>query len=122
MLYFAFEFTRGLSALIEVISNVRHLLGYYLGSTHPPEMDTMTQEELVQGMVHEVTVGADGTDYKCGVLGEIGCSTDLLRKDTSCLAMLHHNLLRSSTCIEFCGQRVHLWHAVLISYCPGSQD
>ncbi|XP_022095220.1 phosphotriesterase-related protein-like [Acanthaster planci] len=59
--------------------------GYYLGHTHPPEMSTMTQEELVQGMVHEVTTGADGTKLKCGVIGEIGCSTEILPNERKVL-------------------------------------
>ncbi|XP_038051193.1 phosphotriesterase-related protein-like [Patiria miniata] len=59
--------------------------GYYLGYTHPPEMSTMTQEELVQGMVHEITAGADGTKLKCGLIGEIGCSNDILPNEKKVL-------------------------------------
>ena len=70
--------------------------GYYLGSTHPPEMSTMTQEELVNGMVHEVTEGSDGTKYKCGLIGEIGCSNEItgkIRKQCFCFLYLSNSVL-----------------------------
>ncbi|XP_077991347.1 N-acetyltaurine hydrolase-like [Glandiceps talaboti] len=51
--------------------------GYYVGASHPPEMDTMSIEELTQFMVNDLTKGAEGTDIKCGVIGEIGCTWPL---------------------------------------------
>ncbi|XP_072033956.1 N-acetyltaurine hydrolase-like isoform X2 [Amphiura filiformis] len=51
--------------------------GWYVGSTHPPELSTMKQESLVDLMVEEITQGADGSDAKCGVIGEIGCTWPL---------------------------------------------
>lgn len=37
----------------------------------------MTQEMLTEIMVDEITKGADGSDAKCGVIGEVGCSNPL---------------------------------------------
>ncbi|XP_033114628.1 phosphotriesterase-related protein-like [Anneissia japonica] len=51
--------------------------GYYLACSMPPEMDTMKEEEIVAGMKYDLTEGADGTDFKCGVIGEVGCSWPL---------------------------------------------
>ncbi|XP_071961211.1 N-acetyltaurine hydrolase-like isoform X2 [Antedon mediterranea] len=47
--------------------------GYYLACSMPPDMNTKTEEEVVEGLKRELTEGADGTDIKCGVIGEIGC-------------------------------------------------
>ncbi|CAH1255310.1 PTER [Branchiostoma lanceolatum] len=46
-------------------------------STHPSNMDAITQEDLVATMVRDITKGADGTDVRCGVIGEVGCSWPL---------------------------------------------
>ena len=40
-------------------------------------MDRMTQEEIEQVMVSDLTQGADGSTGRCGVIGEIGCSWPL---------------------------------------------
>ena len=40
-------------------------------------MTSMKQETLTQIMVDELTKGADGSDIKCGVIGEIGCTWPL---------------------------------------------
>ncbi|XP_078612317.1 N-acetyltaurine hydrolase-like [Branchiostoma floridae x Branchiostoma japonicum] len=46
--------------------------GYYVDSSLPPEVHSASQEDLVSTMVCDVTKGADGTDVRCGVIGEIG--------------------------------------------------
>ena len=48
--------------------------GFYVYSTHPEEIKNMTEEEIADLMVKELTIGADGTDIKAGVIGEIGIS------------------------------------------------
>lgn len=48
--------------------------GFYVGETHPKELQTMTEEEISQIMVDELTVGVDGTSIKAGYIGEIGIS------------------------------------------------
>ncbi|XP_035683857.1 phosphotriesterase-related protein-like [Branchiostoma floridae] len=76
--------------------------GYYEACTHPPNMDTLTEEQLVSTIVNDITRGADGTDVRCGVIGEIGCSwpmTDNERKvlkatvtaqsETGCPVIIH---------------------------------
>ena len=56
---------------------------YYIDSLHPPEVDALSEDELVERIVRDVTEGADGTGIKPGVIGEIGCTwpmTDNERK------------------------------------------
>ena len=46
--------------------------GYYVSSTHPEKLASMTEEEIAEEMVKELTLGVDGV--KAGVIGEIGIS------------------------------------------------
>jgi len=48
--------------------------GYYVCATHPEAMQSMTEDEIAEEMIKEITVGAEGTDIKAGVIGEIGIS------------------------------------------------
>lgn len=51
--------------------------GYYVGAAQPSSVNQMTIEDLEKQITDEILVGADGTDIKCGVIGEIGCSYPL---------------------------------------------
>ena len=56
---------------------------YYIDSLHPAEVDALSEDELVERIVRDVTEGADGTGIKPGVIGEVGCTwpiTDNERK------------------------------------------
>lgn len=46
--------------------------GYYVTSTHPARLASMTEEEIAEEMVRELQEGVDGV--KAGVIGEIGIS------------------------------------------------
>lgn len=48
--------------------------GYYAKNFHPPDMDRRTVEELTGTIVHDVTKGAEGTDIRSGIIGEVGVS------------------------------------------------
>lgn len=50
--------------------------GYYIGATHPPELTTMTEEEITQEIVRDIMVGGN-TGVRPGIIGEIGCSAPL---------------------------------------------
>jgi phosphotriesterase-related protein len=50
--------------------------GYYLGSSHPEKVAAMTAEQIADEIVREATQGADGSDVKIGLIGEIGVSSD----------------------------------------------
>ncbi|XP_013380141.1 phosphotriesterase-related protein-like [Lingula anatina] len=59
--------------------------GFYLESVHPKGMDTFKVEDIVEMMKMDFLVGCDGTDIKCGVIGEIGCSWPLHVNEKKCL-------------------------------------
>ncbi|XP_029380388.1 N-acetyltaurine hydrolase isoform X2 [Echeneis naucrates] len=46
--------------------------GYYVDCTHTEATKKMSVEKLTDIIVSEVLHGADGTDIRCGVIGEIG--------------------------------------------------
>ena len=51
--------------------------GFYIQPSHPDTVSTMSEEELAQFMVEEITQGMKGTSVKAGIIGEIGCSWPL---------------------------------------------
>lgn len=48
--------------------------GFYVGETHPDALAEMSDAEVADIMVRELTEGADGTDIRAGYIGEIGIS------------------------------------------------
>jgi len=46
--------------------------GYYQKMFHPRDMSVRTVEELTDIIVHDITVGAQGTHIRSGIIGEIG--------------------------------------------------
>ena len=48
--------------------------GFYVGETHPKELASMTDREVADLMVKELTEGVDGTGICAGYIGEIGIS------------------------------------------------
>jgi phosphotriesterase-related protein len=50
--------------------------GYYLQSSHPPEVASLSIDAIADEIVREALEGVDGTDAKIGLIGEIGVSGD----------------------------------------------
>ena len=50
---------------------------YYVNTHHPPGMDDLTQDDIVDLIVRDVTEGADGTGIRSGIIGEVGCDWPL---------------------------------------------
>ena len=50
---------------------------YYQRLVHPPDMDDLSEDDLVTRIVADITEGADGTRIKTGVIGEVGCGWPL---------------------------------------------
>lgn len=48
--------------------------GYYIGSTHPENMSSISQEEITESIINDIEIGVDGTDIKAGMIGEVGCT------------------------------------------------
>ncbi|XP_066484695.1 phosphotriesterase-related protein isoform X1 [Tiliqua scincoides] len=64
--------------------------GFYVDATHSAETRAMTVEQLTEVIVNEVLQGADGTNIKCGVIGEIGCSWPLTESENKVLQATAH--------------------------------
>lgn len=59
--------------------------GYYVDCTHSEETRRTSVEKLTDVMVSEVLHGADGTDIRCGVIGEIGTGWPVTDSETRVL-------------------------------------
>jgi len=59
--------------------------GFYLGSSHPERVAGMSAAQIADEIVSEATVGADGTDVKIGLIGEIGVSSDFTAEEEKSL-------------------------------------
>ncbi|MBR2878115.1 MAG: hypothetical protein IKC41_04325 [Clostridia bacterium] len=71
--------------------------GYYVGSMLPPELDTMSAEEIAETIIEEIEVGINGTDIKAGVIGEIGIGEDFSEMEekilrAACIAQIKTGL------------------------------
>jgi len=51
--------------------------GYYVWQSHGPEMDTKTEEEILQEFVQDITEGVRDTGIRAGIIGELGTSSPL---------------------------------------------
>ena len=50
---------------------------YYVNTHHPPGMDDLTEDDIVDLIVGDITEGADGTGIRSGIIGEVGCAWPL---------------------------------------------
>ena len=48
--------------------------GYYLGATHPDDMNERSEESITQEIVKDIEEGVDNTGIRAGLIGEIGCA------------------------------------------------
>lgn len=71
-----FGLTRDPDALLRVskASGLKVVMGagWYQKGLHPPDMSARTVEELTAIIVRDVTVGAQGTGIRSGIIGEVG--------------------------------------------------
>jgi len=51
--------------------------GYYVDQFMSADTKLMSKEEMASTIIQEVTEGIKGTGFRCGVIGEIGCSAPL---------------------------------------------
>ena len=59
--------------------------GYYVDAVHPEEMDELTDADIANQMVEEITVGVGDTGVKAGIIGELGCSWPLTENERKVL-------------------------------------
>lgn len=60
--------------LISRVSGLNVVMGagWYMHQFHPADMDQLTVQQLAEIVVHDVTVGAQGTEIRSGIIGEVG--------------------------------------------------
>ncbi|KAL5017086.1 hypothetical protein ScPMuIL_006675 [Solemya velum] len=63
--------------------------GFYVESSRPNTV-SFTCEKMAEMMKSDILDGADGTDIKCGVIGEIGCSWPLRGSERRALQAAAH--------------------------------
>jgi phosphotriesterase-related protein len=51
--------------------------GYYVQASHPPDLATMSEDEVAQQIINDITVGVGDSAVRAGIIGEIGCSWPL---------------------------------------------
>ena len=77
----------------DVGMNIISGTGYYVDHAHPWYVASTPVEELAEGMIGDITTGADGTDIRCGIIGEIGTSDPITENEWKVLhaaAITHH--------------------------------
>ena len=51
--------------------------GFYVDAVHPEDMDSRDEDDLARTIIGDIVEGADGTDVKAGIIGEVGCTWPL---------------------------------------------
>jgi len=59
--------------------------GYYVGQSHPRDMDLKTEEGIAQEIVRDIIEGVGETGIHAGIIGEIGCSVPLTQNEKKVL-------------------------------------
>jgi phosphotriesterase-related protein len=59
--------------------------GYYIGLSHPKDMDSRTEEAIAREIVQDILVGAGDTGIRAGIIGEIGCTAPLSENEKKVL-------------------------------------
>jgi phosphotriesterase-related protein len=65
--------------------NIIMSTGYFEEAYHPPEVATMTEQQMTDGLIQDITLGVADSGIKAGVIGEIGCSAPLTRNERKVL-------------------------------------
>ena len=66
-------------ARISRATGVHLIMGssYYVKEAHPPNMDDLTEDEIYEEIVRDVTAGVGTSGTRSGIIGEVGCSYPL---------------------------------------------
>ena len=59
--------------------------GFYVDAVHPADMDSRTEDDLARRIVEDIEQGADGTDVRAGVIGEVGCTWPMTNNERKSL-------------------------------------
>ncbi len=58
---------------------------YYVGESHPADMDQRSEDDIVEEIVRDITEGADGSDIRAGIIGEVGSQWPMTANETKVL-------------------------------------
>ena len=58
---------------------------YYVGASHPSDMDARTEGQITDEVVHDIQVGVGHSGVRAGVIGEVGCSWPLTSNERKVL-------------------------------------
>ena len=50
---------------------------YYVEATHPPDMDSRSEDDILGEIVQDITEGVVDTGIRAGIIGEVGCTWPL---------------------------------------------
>ncbi len=64
--------------------NIIMATGYFVASTHPPELATKTEEEITEEIVRDIMVGVGDTRVRAGII-KLGCGTPLVDSERKVL-------------------------------------
>jgi phosphotriesterase-related protein len=59
--------------------------GHYVEASHPPEVARLSVERLSDVIEGDIVAGADGTDIRAGVIGEVGVSANMTAPELKAL-------------------------------------
>ena len=51
--------------------------GFYVAAVHPDDMDSRSVDDLARTIIGDIDEGADGTEVRAGIIGEVGCTWPL---------------------------------------------
>ncbi|MBN1191435.1 MAG: TatD family hydrolase [Dehalococcoidales bacterium] len=74
--------------------------GYYIGITHPEDMDMRTEEEITNEVVRDILVGVGNTGIHAGIIGEIGSSYPCTSNEKKVLRACAHAQQRTGVPIN----------------------
>ena len=74
-------------ARISRATGVHVIMGssFYVGATHPADMDDRSEDSLAEQIAGDVMRGVGRTGVKAGIMGEVGCSWPLLPNERKVL-------------------------------------
>jgi len=63
-------------AYISRATGINIIMGssYYIYPSHPPDMDNISEDQIMENIVDDINKGVDDTDIRSGIIGEIGCT------------------------------------------------
>jgi phosphotriesterase-related protein len=59
--------------------------GWYVGASHPPEVEGSTADEMAARLVADFDAGIDDTDVRAGIIGEMGVSVEMTANEAKTL-------------------------------------